>query len=345
MRLLVRSALAVSICVAAVTIAGLKVSDPPGQQMQTFAESFVSSLDADQKAKAIMPYDSPARVDWHFIPKKSRKGLMIREMNTAQQTAAFRLVRAALSEMGYDKTNKIMMNEKVLFELEGDKRNWDRDSEMYYLTLFGEPKNEGAWGMSFEGHHLSLNFVCRDGKMVDSTPQFFATNPATIMDEVSGPLGKGTRILKEEEDLAFELVRSLSGKKLKTAMIADEAPAEIRFAGEAQPKVGKPEGIPMAQLDAAGKQLLKDLVGVYVDAVADDIADQRRELIQQSGWDNVYFAWAGATEPGIGHYYRVRGNTFLIEFVNTQPDASGNPANHIHAVWRDLTGDFDLPIE
>ncbi|TWU55465.1 DUF3500 domain-containing protein [Rubripirellula reticaptiva] len=345
MRLFVRSAVAVSICAVACTIIGLKVGDPPGQQMQTFAESFVASLDADQKAKAIMAYDSPARVDWHFIPKKSRKGLMIREMNTAQQTAALRLVRAALSEMGYDKTNKIMMNEKVLFELEGDKRNWDRDSGMYYLTLFGEPKNEGSWGMSFEGHHLSLNFVCRDGKMVDSTPQFFATNPATIMDEVSGPLGKGTRILKEEEDLAFELVRSLSGKKLETAMIADKAPAEIRFAGEAQPKVGKPEGISMGQLDPAGKQLLQDLVGVYVDAVADDIAAQRRELIQQSGWDNVYFAWAGATEPGIGHYYRVRGNTFLIEFVNTQPDASGNPANHIHAVWRDLTGDFDLPIE
>ncbi|TWU54591.1 hypothetical protein Poly51_33100 [Rubripirellula tenax] len=345
MRLFVRSFIAASLCLTALAVGGLKVGDPPGQQMQTFAESFVSSLDADQKAKAIMPYDSPARIDWHFIPKKSRKGLMIKEMNTAQQTAALRLVRAALSEMGYDKANKIMMNESVLRELEGDNRTWDRDSGMYYVTLFGEPKNEGVWGMSFEGHHLSLNFVCRDGKMVDSTPQFFATNPATIMDEVSGPLGKGTRILKQEEDLAFALINSLSGDTLGTAMIADEAPKEIRFAGEGQPKVGKPEGIPMSDLDASGKKLLQDLVSVYIDAVADDIAKQRRELIEQAGWDNVYFAWAGATKPGIGHYYRVRGNNFLIEFVNTQPDASGNPANHIHAVWRDLTGDFDLPIE
>ena len=29
------------------------------------------------------------------------------------------------------------------------------------------------------------------------------------------------------------------------------------------------------------------------------------------------------------------GPTFLIEFVNVQPDAEGNPANHIHCVWRD----------
>ena len=46
--------------------------------------------------------------------------------------------------------------------------------------------------------------------------------------------------------------------------------------------------------------------------------------------------------PGIGHYYRIQGPTFLIEFVNTQPDAEGNPASHIHCVWRDPRGDFAL---
>jgi hypothetical protein len=28
-----------------------------------------------------------------------------------------------------------------------------------------------------------------------------------------------------------------------------------------------------------------------------------------------------------------------------QPDAAGNPANHVHCVWRDLQGDFHLPIQ
>ena len=36
-------------------------------------------------------------------------------------------------------------------------------------------------------------------------------------------------------------------------------------------------------------------------------------------------------EPGRGHYYAVRGPSFLLEYDNTQ-----NGANHIHAVWRDL---------
>ncbi|HCS52285.1 MAG TPA: hypothetical protein DIW81_11950, partial [Planctomycetaceae bacterium] len=71
----------------------------------------------------------------------------------------------------------------------------------------------------------------------------------------------------------------------------------------------------------------------------------RLKEIEDNGFENVHFAWAGATEPGIGHYYRIQAKSFLIEFVNTQPDAAGNPANHIHCVWRDMDGDFALPIQ
>ena len=66
--------------------------------------------------------------------------------------------------------------------------------------------------------------------------------------------------------------------------------------------------------------------------------------IREAGVEKIHFAWAGADKPGVGHYYRVQGPSFLIEFVNTQPDAAGNVANHIHCVWRDLGGDFALPI-
>lgn len=332
------------ICTAGLAVVGMKVGDPPGTQMATFADSFLATLSDDQKSVAMMPYDSPQRTDWHFIPKKTRKGLVMREMNAAQRTAALRLVRAALSEAGYDKASKIMLLEGVLQRLEGPDRTWERDPHKYYMTIFGTPGKAGAWGLSFEGHHLSLNFVCRDGKVVDSTPQFFAANPATIMSDVKGPLGKGTRVLREEEDLAFELVNSLSSAQSEQAIIDDQPPKELRFAGEAQPQVGDPEGIPHGDLSRKQKDLLKELVYVYVNAVADKVAERRRELIDHNGWENIYFAWAGSRKPGVGHYYRIRGKNFLIELVNTQADAEGNPANHIHSVWRDLTGDFDLPI-
>ncbi len=313
--------------------------------MRVFADAFLGSLDEGQKDLALMPYDSPKRVDWHFIPKKSRKGLVLSEMNSAQRTAALRLLRAALSESGYDRTSKIMMLEGVLREMEGEDRNWARDPEKYFVTIFGEPSDSDAWGLSFEGHHVSLNFVCRGGRVVDSTPQFFASNPAIVMDDVSGPLGKGARVLRGEEELAFELVNSLSTEQLEIAMIAEEAPAEIRFAGEVQALVGEPEGIAFSELKQKQQSLLKKLVSVYSGVVAEPVAKERRELIRKAGWKNIHFAWAGAMKPGIGHYYRVRGEGFLIELVNTQADPAGNPANHIHCVWRDLTGDFDLSIE
>jgi hypothetical protein len=49
----------------------------------------------------------------------------------------------------------------------------------------------------------------------------------------------------------------------------------------------------------------------------------------------IHFAWAGAHEPGIGHYYRLSGSRLLVELDNTQ-----NHANHVHTVVRDPEGDF-----
>ncbi len=321
----------------------MKVSDPPGKQMRVFADAFLQTLDEKQSAKATMPYDSPERVGWHFIPMPTRKGLVLKDMNAAQKTAALRLLRACLSEAGYDKASKIMLLEGVLRQLEGAGSEERRDPEKYYLTIFGTPSDSELWGLSFEGHHLSLNFSCRGGELVDSTPQFFASNPAKIMTEVKGQLGKGTRVLRDEEDLGFELIGSLTDAQKETALIAKEAPAELRFAGEPQAKVDEPVGIAYSALTDEQARLLKQLVSIYANAVPEATARQRHELIDTNDWQNVYFAWAGATTPGVGHYYRIRGKDFLIEFVNTQADASGNPANHIHCVWRDLTGDFDLP--
>jgi hypothetical protein len=128
-------------------------------------------------------------------------------------------------------------------------------------------------------------------------------------------------------------------------VIAVEAPREIRAAGEPQPSTEPPAGIAHADLEPGQRDVLRALVETYAGVMPDDVAEERMRLIETapSGWDAVRFAWLGALEPGIGHAYRVTGPTFLIEFVNVQPDAEGNPANHIHCVWRDRTGDFDLP--
>ncbi len=322
------------------------------QQVETIvsagqaASEMVGTLTAEQKKITVLPADSPLQVGWHFIPKDERKGLELNAMNESQRTQANTMLTALLSQMGMDKTTQIMGLEKLLKELQ-DKAGGKgpiRDHLRYYVTFFGEPGKSGRWGVSFEGHHLSLNFVIENDKIVASSPQFFATNPAIVKNENNTDASVGTRVLRFEETLAFELVQTLSETQSASAIIAEKAPREIRAAGEPQPPQEDPVGINWRDLSDAQRKLLRRLIMEYVNVVPKPIADERRASIKKGGYGKIHFAWAGALNPGIGHYYRIQSPTFLIEFVNTQPDAAGNPANHIHCVWRDMRGDFGKPI-
>jgi hypothetical protein len=312
-----------------------------GAAMTESAGKFIATLNDEQRKQTVYPYDTPKRVEWHFIPKDERKGLQVKEMDETQRKALHGLLKTALSEAGYEKATKIMSLESILHALEKGGRNI-RDPERYYATIFGDPSKNDRWGLSFEGHHLSLNFVVEGGKVVSSTPTFFGANPAVVKDQVEGLQPKGTRVLAKEETLAFELLNALSDEQRSKAVIAEEAPKEIRAAGEPQPPSEAPAGIAVADLNDEQKTLLRNLVEVYAGNLPDDVKQERLTALRQGGVEKIRFAWAGAQKPGIGHYYRIEGPTFQIEFINNQPDASGNIANHIHSVWRDPRGDFAL---
>ena len=73
----------------------------------------------------------------------------------------------------------------------------------------------------------------------------------------------------------------------------------------------------------------------FLGGVGADLPESLKKKIREAGIRKLHFAWAGGLEPGVGHYYRVQGPTFILEYDNTQ-----NNANHIHCVWRDFTNDF-----
>ncbi|MEX0586980.1 MAG: DUF3500 domain-containing protein [Pirellulales bacterium] len=316
----------------------------PGADMTVAGGKFLATLSAEQKTVVLLKYDDPARLDWHFIPKATRKGLQVKEMNAGQRQAAHALLSSALSQLGYEKAQTIMSLESILHELEKSKTGGNiRDPQRYYVTLFGEPKLDAKWGLSIEGHHLSLNFVVQDGKIVSSTPSFFGANPAEVKSSTGVGPKPGTRVLKLEETLAFDLLKSLDEQQKKAAVISTEAPKEIRAAGEAQAPSTPPEGLAADKLNDSQRKTLRSLIEAYAANMPKEVADERLKAIREAGVANIRFAWYGASQPGVGHYYRVDGPTFLIEFVNVQPDAAGNPANHIHSVWRDVAGDFAIP--
>ena len=296
--------------------------------MADAARAYLASLTPDERARTTFSFDSDERLNWHFIPIE-RKGLALREMTSAQKHLAEALVSAGLSQEGIIKADTIMSLEQVLKDKEHGKGP-ERDPEKYYVSIFGEPSEQGTWGYRFEGHHISMNFTVVNGRIA-SSPNFFGANPAEVKE---GPRA-GLRALPREEDLGRELIKSLTAAQRSTAIVEKDAYKDIVTSDSRKAALnGQPNGLPFSQMTAKEKEILTALVTEYASNFPGQIADARMDQFHKTQ-DKLYFAWAGGIEPGQPHYYRVQTPTFLIEFDCTQDNA-----NHIHSVWRDFNGDF-----
>jgi Protein of unknown function (DUF3500) len=302
--------------------------------IESAAEKFLQTLSPDQKAKAQFSFDQQERYNWHFIPKEDRKGITLNELNTGQRNAALQLLHTSLSDTGYNKTISIMQLDAVLKELEnrGPDDHY-RDPGKYYFSIFGEPSSNKIWGWRLEGHHISFNFCSENNRLVSGTPGFLGANPAVVL---SGP-EKGKQILKDETELAFALLHLLDADQLKKSIISIDAPAEIITGASRSAMISDPKGILYSELTSEQQKALMQLLSIYIHRYTRLFAMDMMHEIEEAGIKNLRFAWAGASEPGLGHphYYRIQGPTIIIEYDNTQ-----NNANHVHTVVRDLKHDF-----
>ena len=151
----------------------------------------------------------------------------------------------------------------------------------------------------------------------------------------SGPKA-GARALTGEETLARAFVACLSPQQRAIAIVDPVAPPDIMSGnGRRADLTGVPTGIRHDDLEPAQQDGLEGLIRHYLGRARDEVAAADWQRIGDAGLAAITFAWAGPLEHGRGHYYAVRGRSFLVEYDNTQ-----NGANHIHAVWRDLTNDW-----
>lgn len=305
------------------------------------AAKFVSTLTAEQKDAVVFDFAAPERVGWHFIPKDERKGLPVKEMTDAQRSSLAGILQSILSETGYDKVNGARRLEGLVRDLEGEGRRWARNPDDYFLSFFGNPSADGRWGVSFEGHHVSMNFTFDKGRIISSTPQFLGAHPAVILQgQERDGLETGYQLLGAEATLAFELGKSLSDSQRSVAHLSETAAKEIQGAGEAQPPYSGNAGLAGREMTDAQRETLSELITLYAEVAAAPVAQRR--LIDINGLDDVTFSYTGTLKTGEPHGYTILGKTFSIEYVNSQADAEGNPANHAHSIWRDMRGDFAI---
>jgi hypothetical protein len=311
-----------------VAVAWTDSGSPVAQEMATEAEHFLSELEPDKRERAKFSFDDEQRFDWHYIPRR-RAGIPFREMTPAQRKLANALMVTGLSRAGMVKAMNIMVLDQVLYEIQN--QNPTRDPDAYYFTVFGEPTGKTDWGWRVEGHHLSLNYAIRDGKVVSSTPSFWGADPALVR---SGR-HKGLRPLAHEEDWARSLLHSFQGDPRKKVVVNARAPRDIVTGTSRKADLGTPQGVSVAEMNAEQAAALMRLVEEYAHRLRPELAAVELNELEKAGVEKVHFAWAGGSEPGQPHYYRIHGPTFLIEYDNIQSNA-----NHIHTVWRDLRGDF-----
>ncbi len=320
-------------------------SRPAGENTDVVgaATRFFNSLSAMQKAVAVTPFEAEHRFHWHYFPDSmveaayghARMGVSYKYLNEEQDKLAEDLLRSGLSAQGLAKAKGVMKLEDLLRIIENDTSG-NRDWEAYYFAIFGKPSATGAWGWRFEGHHLSLNFTVKNGKLVSASPAFYGANPDTVL---KGP-DKGMRVLAREDELARELVASLTAKQLDRAVLQEVAyPDILTFVDRRARLENEPSGLPASALGASSFGLLRSLVAEYAGNGSAAVKDQRMKSFDAASREKILFAWTGSTEPRKGVYYRVQTPDFLIEYDNTQ-----NQGNHSHSVWRDWEGDFGLDV-
>jgi hypothetical protein len=323
-----------STLIASSALCAQRTSDASKTPAASAIRALLGALPDSTRSVAAFPFDSTERSHWFYVPL-DRKGLTLARMSPGERALVDTLLLTGLSPSGFATAKNIMRHEAILAAIEANMtitgtRNV-RDSSKYYLSFFGSPDVSDVWGWRVEGHHLSVNYTGIGANAQVVSPLFMGANPARVPD---GPHA-GLRILAAEEDVARRLVTMLDEKRRRVAVFSDTAFVEIETRNDPKARSLSVDGLRAADMNAAEQAQLRALIDVYANRMSAPARAHAMHDIDDAGFGALRFAWAGSTEVGKAHYYRIHGPTILIEYDNQQTNA-----NHIHTVWRDLRHDF-----
>lgn len=340
------SAITLTVCLATSSSAAEML--PPHAQsagkMTAAATAFIDTLDANQRKAMILPLLADGRTTWSNLPiiMVHPDGLLVGDLSDDQRRALHDLMRASMSSQGYAKAAGIMRLDDLLHDIETEMLAKDaearddsfrqafvatRSSGNYAVALYGEP-GRGDWGWKLAGHHLAVNFTVSGG-VVGFTPIFVGSNPRTIE---AGPYA-GWMALPHEASRGIDLMLSLTDAQQEAATIDDVVADDVFEGPGRRASLEKYEGLSAEELSVGQMRLLRALVGEYVANAGFDSAAAQFELIDETGWDELWFSWRGPVDLDGEFYYRVHGPRLLIEYNRQDP-------THDHSVMRDPLNDY-----
>ncbi|MEV6349543.1 DUF3500 domain-containing protein [Actinoplanes sp. NPDC051851] len=302
----------------------------------TAVNAFLATLDGDTKAKVNLDFDdSQARQTWSNYPATvvARKGVALKDLTEAQRTAAFAMMKVALSDAGYQQILNIQKADDYLNTLGGNGADGFGSLVDYQVAVFGTPSATAPFMVQFGGHHLARNLTY-NGDKVSETPQFVGSEPTSF---TSG--GATVTPVGDESAAMFAMAASLTDTEKAAAKLTDGAYDDLMMGPTHDDGVfPASQGVAVSSLTAAQKKLVLAAIAPYVNDLA-DAAAAKLLAKYESELDQTTIAWANNTGPtDESSYLRIDGPSVWIEFINTRSQST--PDIHYHSVFRDKTDDY-----
>lgn len=299
------------------------------------ANHFLSTLNEEQKTRALFPVNDREWQRWANIHIATRQGVGFLEFTPEQAEAAFALIASGLSAKGFKTARDIMKLEGHLADLMDNHIEYGE--QRYWLTIMGEPSSTEPWGWQLDGHHLVINFFVL-GDQIVMTPTFMGSEPVFAD---TGPYA-GTRVFDDELAAGLTFMKSLSKEQQNAAILTRDKTGGNNHGELFQDNAVVPyQGLEFGDLTDEQNALAVDLVKHYTGNIRpghDEI--KLTEILAH--WDQTYFAWVGETDSDAVFYYRIHSPVVMIEFDQQPPVALDLPPvptrDHIHTVVRTPNG-------
>ncbi len=361
-------------CICGIAVLGLSAYHAMGQsptsRVVSAANAFLSTLTENQRQRVVYTFDDEAqRARWSNLPvgMVPRGGIALKDMTSAQRSAAMAVLSSALSPRGFEKVQQIMEGDEANKNEEANGRGGGKGKggppdgfkgkggppdgkgkdgkgkgggdpqfgkDNYYISILGTPSERDPWMLQFGGHHLAVNLTISGARGI-LTPTLTGAQPALFTLN-----GKTVRPLGQESDKAAALLNALDEIQRKQAVLSFRV-ADLVLGPGQDGKTIQPEGLKASNMNERQRAMLLDVISEWANIVNENAAATRMAQLRAE-INDTWFAWSGPTNvaPGtnIASYYRIQGPHLVIEYA--PQGLGGDPSNHIHTMYRDPTNDY-----
>lgn len=298
------------------------------------AEALLAKLDAAEREALLFSFDDQEqRRRWSNLPVGMfpRRGLRMGDLSGQQQDAVMSLLKATLSERGFQQVvDNVQGDEELRRPLDWGRVSFGKDE--FFVALLGTPSSTTPWMWQFGGHHLGINATIV-GDQITLAPSLTGGEPIHYVRD-----GQQVRQLAAETDKAFALIHSLSEEQRKKAVLGSSR-VDWSYGPKTKNIQAKKEGISASDLDPRQRGLLLALIEERIGILNDTHSEIAMKRISARLREN-YFSWFGPTTTGSAAAFRIQGPLAIIEYAPQR--VRGNAVNHIHAIYRDPSNEYGM---